>query len=278
MLPPRTVHLAAREDLLRHRDSARVHHVDPQVVEQLVLDQGLELPLVRELLARRERQVHLVPHELQGVRVNRADRVLEEIEPIGLERMPEIGGLRGTEHRVGVEDQVDRISESRAQQLGGSDRLDDRCLRIPVRQRMVAERSERSEAKRREPPLLPPERILEQLLGRGSCEVAVHACPLPGGAAQEVVDGHTEPLPLEFPERDVDPRDGAHDHLPGRPERAAHHLAPPMLDPRRVLPPSNSRKWSRIPSTPRPCPARLASPIPVRPSSVRTRTRITAKS
>ena len=35
---------------LRLRNAARVNHVDTQVVDQLVLDQRPELPLVRELL------------------------------------------------------------------------------------------------------------------------------------------------------------------------------------------------------------------------------------
>ena len=72
------VHLAGGEDLLRLGDPARVHHVDAQVVDELVLDQRLELPLVRELLAGRDRQVHLVAHGSQRQGVERPDRVLVE--------------------------------------------------------------------------------------------------------------------------------------------------------------------------------------------------------
>ena len=61
------VHLARRQDLLRLGDAAGVHEVDAQVVDELVLDQRLELPLVRELLAGRNRQVHLVADEPQRV-------------------------------------------------------------------------------------------------------------------------------------------------------------------------------------------------------------------
>src|SRR5215207_10189699 len=66
--------------------------------------------------------------------------------------------------------------------------------------------------------------------------MAVDAHPLARQAPEEVIDRSTEPLPLEVPERDVDPGDGTHDHLTDRPERAAHELAPPVLDLPRVLP------------------------------------------
>ena len=111
------VHLAAREDLLRLGDAAGVHHVDAQVVDQLVLDQRLELPLVRELLASCDRQVHLVADQSQRLRVERTDRVLVEVEAIGLERVAEVGRLRRAEHRVRVEDQVDIVTDSEAQRL-----------------------------------------------------------------------------------------------------------------------------------------------------------------
>ena len=230
------VHLPGREDLLRLRDPAGVHHVDAQVVDELVLDQRLELPLVRELLAGRDRQVHLVAHRSQRQRVERTDRILVEVEAVGLERVAEVGRLRRAEHRVRVEDQVDLVTEGVAQRLRGLDRLHDRRLRIPVRERVVVERGERAVAERREALLAPAERVLHQRFGGVSRQVAVDAHLLARRAAEEVVDRDAEPLPLQIPERDVDPGDRAHDHLPGRPERAAHHFAPPVLDLPRVLP------------------------------------------
>ena len=93
---PLPVHLSEREDLLRLGDPARVHHVDAEVVDQLVLDHRLELPLARELLADRDRQVHLVAHEPQRERVEGPDRVLVEVEAVRLERVPEVGRLGGS--------------------------------------------------------------------------------------------------------------------------------------------------------------------------------------
>jgi hypothetical protein len=63
----------------------------------------------------------------------------------------------------------------------------------------------------------------------------VDADSLTRRAAEELVDRDAEPLALEIPERDVDAGNGAHDHLPGRPEGAAHELRPPVLDPRGIL-------------------------------------------
>ncbi len=254
------VHLAGGEDLLRLGDPARVHHVDAEVVDQLVLDQRLELPLVRELLAGRDRQVDLVAHQPQRERVERPDRVLVEVEAIGLERVPEVGRLGRAEHRVRVEEQVDVVADREPQRLRRLDRLHDRRLRIPVRQRVLVERGERAVAERRESLLEEPVRILDQLLRGVAGEMPVDAHPLARRAAEEVVDRDAEPLPLEIPERDVDPGDRAHDHLPGRPERAAHHLAPPVLDLRRVLPDEQVAEVVEDPehAPPAPAEARLA--------------------
>jgi hypothetical protein len=101
---------------------------------------------------------------------------------------------------------------------------------------VVVERGERAEPQRGEALLLPAQRVLHQRLGRVSRHVAIDAHLLAGRAAEEVVDRNAETLPLQIPERDVDPGDRAHDHLPGRPEGAAHHLAPPVLDLPGVLP------------------------------------------
>ncbi len=229
------VHLPGGEDLLRLRDPARVDHVDAQVVDELVLDQRLELPLVRELLARRDRQVHLVAHRPQRLRVERADRILVEVEAVRLERVAEVGRLRRAEHRVRVEDQVDLVAERVPQRLRRRDRPDDRRLRIPVRERVVVERGERAVAERGEALLAPAQCVLHQRLRAFPRHVAVDAHPLARRATEEVVDRDAEPLALEIPERDVDPGDRAHDHLPRRPERAADHLAPPVLDLARVL-------------------------------------------
>jgi hypothetical protein len=137
---------------------------------------------------------------------------------------------------VRVEDQVDVVADGEAQPLGRLDRPDDRGLWIPVREGVVVERGERAEAERSEPLLPPAEGILGQFLRGVSGQVAVDPHPLARRPAEEVVNGNAEPLPLEVPERNVDPGDRAHDHLSGRPECAANHLAPPVLDPRRVLP------------------------------------------
>jgi hypothetical protein len=150
--------------------------------------------------------------------------------------VPEVGSFRGAEHRVRVEDQVDVVTDGGPQRLRGLDRLDDRCPRIPVRERVVVERGQRGEAQRGESLLPPAERILCQLLRGAPCQVAVDAHAPARGTAEEVVNGNAEPLSLQIPQRDVDPGDGAHDHLSGRPERASDHLAPPVLDFCRVLP------------------------------------------
>jgi hypothetical protein len=105
---------------------------------------------VRELLTRRDRQVHLVAHVTQRQRVERADRVLVEVESARLERVAEVRGLGGTEHRVGVEDQVDPVAEGLAQRLRSGDRLDDAPLRVPPGQAAVVERGERAEPERGE--------------------------------------------------------------------------------------------------------------------------------
>ena len=134
-----------------------------------------------------------------------------------------------------VEEQVDVVAEREAQRLRRLDRPDDRGLRIPVRERVLVERRERPEAERGEALLAEAERVVDELLGRVPDQVPVDAHAVTGRAAEEVVHRDAEPLALEIPERDVDSRDGAHDHLAGRPERAAHHLAPPVLDLRRIL-------------------------------------------
>ena len=254
-----SVHLSGRENLLRLRDAAGMNQVDPQVVDELVLDQRLELPLVRELLARRDRQIHLVADGPQRHGVERTDRVLVEVEAMRLERPAEVGRFRGAEHRVRVEDQVDVVADRAAQRLRRLDRLDDRGLGIPVPERVVVERGERAEAQRGESLLSPAKRVLRQLGRGGSRQVAVDPHPLARRAAEEVVDRDAEPLPLEIPEGDVDPGDRAHDHLPGRPERAPYQLAPPVLDPRRVLPDQAARRSGRG------CRARRARPRPGSP-------------
>ena len=67
-------------------------------------------------------------------------------------------------------------------------------------------------------------------------QVDVDADAVARRPAEQRRDRHAERLALQIPQRDVDPGDGAHDHLAVRPERAAHHLAPPVLDLARVLP------------------------------------------
>ena len=137
---------------------------------------------------------------------------------------------------------------------------------------MVVEGGERAEPQRGEALLAPAERVLRQLLRGGSGQVAVDAHPLARRPAEQVVDRHAEPLALQIPQREVDPGDRAHDHLPGRPERAAGELAPPVLDPRRVLPDQQLAEVVEDAEHAAPRPARLASPMPVSPSSVRTST------
>ena len=161
--------------------------------------------------------------------------VLVEVEPERLERLSEVGRLGGREHRVGVEQEVDSVTEGHAKCLGRRDRPDDRGLRIPLPETSLVERRERPEAEGGEAELLPAEAVLDELLGGGTREMPVDPDALTRRAAEEVVDRCSEPLPLEIPERDVDPGDGAHDHLAGRPERAPHHLAPPVLDPAGIL-------------------------------------------
>jgi hypothetical protein len=133
------------------------------------------------------------------------------------------------------EEEVDLVAERVPQRLGRRDRLHDRALRVPLREPALVERRERSIPERGEAPLAPVVRVLDELLRRVADEMPVDANPLPRRAAEEVVHGHAEALPLQIPERDVDAGDGAHDHLAGRPEGAARHLAPPVLDPGRIL-------------------------------------------
>ncbi len=181
---------------------------------------------MRELLAGRDREVHLLAHEPQRGRVERPDRVLVEEEPVGLERVAEVGGLRRAQHRVRVEEQVDVVAERVPERLGALERGHDRRLRVPARERGA----EHPVAERGEPLLLPAQRVLDQLLRVVPPEVDVDADPVAGRAAEEARDGNAERLAFQIPEGDVDARDGAHHDLAGRPEHPAHHLAPPVLD------------------------------------------------
>jgi hypothetical protein len=104
---------------------------------------------VGELLARGDRQLQLLAHVTERVRVERADRVLVEVEPVGLECVAEVRGLGGAEHRVGVEQQVDPVADRRPQRLRRRDRLDDAALRVPLRQPALVEGREGAVAQRR---------------------------------------------------------------------------------------------------------------------------------
>ena len=189
-----------------------------------------------ELLAGRDRQVHLLAHVTERVRVEGAYRILVEVEPVRLEGVAEVRGLGGAEHRVGVEQQVDPVADRRPQRLRRRDRLDDAALRVPLRQPALVEGREGAVAQRRKALLPQAERVLDQRLGGVAGEVPVDAHLLARRPAEQVVHRDAEPLPLEVPERDVDPGDRAHHDLPVRPERPARQLAPDVLDPARVAP------------------------------------------
>jgi hypothetical protein len=77
--------LGEREDLHELGDAADVRQRDSRVVDELALDQRVDVPLVAELLADRDRNAGALAHRRVGIDAFAADQVFAEVGVQGLE-------------------------------------------------------------------------------------------------------------------------------------------------------------------------------------------------
>ncbi len=103
------VGLAPAGDLARFADAPDDAQVDAGVVEQLLFDQQLELPLAAKLLARRQGHRGLLPQPAVGGGVLRPQRIFDEEGAKGLHLATEADGVCRAEPGVDVEAELQLI-------------------------------------------------------------------------------------------------------------------------------------------------------------------------
>src|SRR5204862_5097560 len=102
---------AQRRDLPRRAQPAYLRDVNADEVDQPILDERQVLVLRVEQLAHRDRNARLLPQQPEMVVVFGRERILEEEQPIRLERLAQVDGLVQRHALVDVVQQLDVVSE-----------------------------------------------------------------------------------------------------------------------------------------------------------------------
>jgi hypothetical protein len=114
---PDTEKFAERGELDHRREAADVAHVDADEVDETVLDQGQILVDVDKELPHRNRHGRVLTHDPEVLALFWRQRVLQEEEPVGLQRLGQLDGRGGRQALVRVVAELDGLPCSKRRPL-----------------------------------------------------------------------------------------------------------------------------------------------------------------
>ena len=224
------VRLCHRSNLLELGYAAALHDVRLDHLHNLSLQQIGVVPLGIKALAGRKRDVHLLGDALHGIEVLRRHRFFIHERAVRFHRVADADGIRRCEPAMHFDQQLHIVSDRLAH---GFKLLDGDALRLDGDEQSAM--VEGVALERGESLLCVAQSVLHRILDGEAIPPAVTPELVAHRAAEELIDGNAERLPLDVPERNLDAANSRHLHHTATHMEVMIERLPVLLDAVRVL-------------------------------------------